>query len=152
LIDCVAIADEEQLKQFVSKPKDFINGRKHFVLGLSDQIPLWIKSGSEKEIFAEFEVNATKQSEIREKLKHYAETGSLPQKADSAVIVELPSAQSHGQKQLRSRREQQSGRYRITYEVLRIFRIYLKKHVDQQLYIGADFDSFVLLHAMLLLG
>ena len=61
----------EQLAERVAKPSEFREHISDLVLICSDQIPLWIKSGSERELFAEWAHNPLPQEHLRERLKNH---------------------------------------------------------------------------------
>ena len=60
-----AFGSLDELKSQVCKPHEFIGLRDQLVLGFSDQVPLWIKQGSVKLMFAEHEVKAKDQKLVR---------------------------------------------------------------------------------------
>jgi hypothetical protein len=124
-----AFGKESDLEDVVAKPKEFIANREHLVLGFSDQIPLWVKKGSEREIFAKFEAYPESQKDLRKRLREHllakAEQHPEPNAEIVTVEVEKPKPDAEGQKQLRSRKETHADRYRITYEARQIVRGYL---------------------------
>ncbi|CAE7200793.1 unnamed protein product, partial [Symbiodinium sp. CCMP2592] len=61
----------EDLATRVAKPSEFREHVSDLVVICSDQIPLWIKSGSERELFAEWEHNPLPQQHLREALKNH---------------------------------------------------------------------------------
>ena len=60
----VASADPEFDKLFFARPSEITpNLRKACVLGFSDQVPLWLKCGSQREVFASWELAGLKRRE-----------------------------------------------------------------------------------------
>ena len=100
-------SDETTLGQHVSKPKQFISERQNLAVLFADQVPLWIKAGSEKELFADFERAPTSQAALRQDLKALHEQQlSGKQQVESALVVEhADSTGDAGQRQLRSRKD-----------------------------------------------
>ena len=110
-LECLAesVADAAAFRQHVSS----------MVLLFSDQIPLWVKAGSEKELFAKFEHKPVQQSELRENLKqHHSLALADPARGTSLKPLDMPLQASgdSGLKQKRSLKEPSADRYRITYE------------------------------------
>jgi hypothetical protein len=50
-----AFADLEELQQHVADPVAFAASRENLVIGFSDQIPVWILAGDERQVYAEGE-------------------------------------------------------------------------------------------------
>ena len=103
-----ACSDETTLGQHVSKPKQFISERQNLAVLFADQVPLWIKAGSEKELFADFERAPTSQAALRQDLKALHEQQlSGKQQVESALVVEHADStgDAAGQRQLRSRKD-----------------------------------------------
>ena len=103
----------------------------HLVLGFSDQVPLWIKKGSEKEVFAKFESSPESINALRQKLrKHMDEIAKGEIQVSKVQEIVMPQPNAEGQKQLRSRKDTHSDRYRITYEARQIVRGYLSADLN----------------------
>ena len=130
-----AFGAAKDLEDSVAKTEEFVKNREHLVLGFSDQIPLWVKKGSEREIFAKFEAYPESQEDLRKRLREHllakAEEHHEPKKEKAIVEVEKPKPDAEGQKQLRSRKETHADRYRITYEARQIVRRYLSGDPNQ---------------------
>ncbi|CAE7251393.1 unnamed protein product [Symbiodinium natans] len=115
-----AFSDLEELSEKVIAPKKFRDSVENLVCLFSDQIPLWVKSGQERELFASWERQPCSQAELRHNLE-VAHQASLEQRGKSLPSFEAakPSAKakaSSGQGQKRALKEDQHSRYRITYE------------------------------------
>ena len=76
----------EQLDKCVSKPAEFRDSAKDLVLLFSDQVPLWVKSGPERSLFARWEKEPYSTELLRQHLKQ--------QQEDSLVEVLWSSASS----------------------------------------------------------
>ena len=111
------------LENLVCQPQQFRDSVKKLALVFSDQIPLWIKMGSEKEVFAKWESAPVPQSELRELLQlHYQQSLESGERGLKKAVVSLEeSAEGKesggtGQREKRSLREDSVDRYRVTYE------------------------------------
>ena len=62
------LSDEKTLGQHVSKLEQYISEQKILALLFADQVPLWIKAGSEEDLFADFERTPTSQAALRQVL------------------------------------------------------------------------------------
>ena len=62
--------DEAQLKKMFSKPAEAMRSMKQAVIRCSDQVPIWIKKPSEREVFGEWEIRTSgrKIEAVRRKL------------------------------------------------------------------------------------
>ena len=137
--------DSEQLKKYVSNVQTWRDNVQDTVIGFSDQIPLWIKKGSEREVYAAWETNGhTLKADLRQQLlEAFTEsvkakpieekTGQQTTASSSAPMKARPKPKgrplkttSTGQTQLRANRETQSERYRITYEARQLLHNYYK--------------------------
>ena len=56
-----AFGDAKELYDFVAKPEEFIKNRRSTVIFMADQIPFWIKIGSRKALFANWEIQSRRQ-------------------------------------------------------------------------------------------
>lgn len=110
------------LGESVADPSAFRNNVESLVCIYSDQIPLWVKASSEREIFCALESKPMPQQQIREALKaHFEKCLADPARGQSLVPVKLPdSATGSGQRQKRGLKEAQADRYRVTYEARQI--------------------------------
>ncbi|CAE7228958.1 unnamed protein product [Symbiodinium sp. CCMP2592] len=113
----------EDLATRVAKPSEFRDHVSDLVVICSDQIPLWIKSGSERELFAEWEHNPLPQQHLREALKNHhltssdqVKSGDLVAPLLQAVKPSAEAARASGQRQKRAFLDADSVRYRVTYE------------------------------------
>ena len=118
------------------------NAKKHVhqcVLGFSDQIPLWVKKPTSREVFAGFELRASAKSvsvhrqEIRQQLAQGATDkaawpvqgeivraegadGQIAEHDDPGLPFHEPSAHDAGKTHLTTMREVNVDKYRITFE------------------------------------
>lgn len=109
------------LQGLVCDPEAFRNSVENLTLIFSDQIPLWIKMGSEREVYAKWESAPVPQSELRELLEkhHLASLASAERGQSSEPLCLQVSDQNSGesgQRQKRSLKEDSLDRYRVTYE------------------------------------
>ena len=110
----------EQLDKCVSKPAEFRDSAKDLVLLFSDQVPLWVKSGPERSLFARWEKEPYSTELLRQHLKQQQEDslveGSGPQPLLRAELPSVEKASKSGQKQKRSLADADASRFRVTYE------------------------------------
>ncbi|CAE7717348.1 unnamed protein product [Symbiodinium sp. CCMP2592] len=113
----------EDLATRVAKPSEFREHVSDLVVICSDQIPLWVKSGSERELFAEWEHNPLPQQHLREALKNHhlsssdqVKSGDLVAPLLQAAKPSAEAARASGQRQKRAFLDADSVRYRVTYE------------------------------------
>ncbi|CAE7388555.1 unnamed protein product, partial [Symbiodinium sp. CCMP2456] len=117
----------EDLSARVGKAGEFRENISDLVVVCSDQIPLWIKSGSERELFAEWEHQPLPQQVLRERLRkhHLASPDQISDSGDvlpaakpllQAVKPSAKAATASGQRQKRAFVDADSLRYRVTYE------------------------------------
>ena len=96
----------EQLDKCVSKPAEFRDSAKDLVLLFSDQVPLWVKSGPERSLFASWEKEPYSTEFLRQQLKQQQEDSLVEASGPQPLLrAELPSvekASTSGQKQKRS--------------------------------------------------
>ena len=114
-----ALALVEELATKVSKPEQFLEARSNLVLFYADQVPLWIKAGLEKELFAEWERKPSSQDALRQKLQESIKQ-QVSDDSGGALVVGSNEQDASGQRQLRSRKEALSERFRVTYEAMRL--------------------------------
>jgi hypothetical protein len=118
----LAFSPEETLERFIAQPKVFRRALKKTWLGFSDQVPFWVKTVSDKSLFAEHETEVVHQNVLRDAAKQRAGLGSkstelVLKKAETQIVVAKPSAADQGgQSQLRKQAESQDDKYRTTYE------------------------------------
>ena len=109
----------EQLDKRVSKPAEFRGSAKDLVLLFSDQVPLWVKSGPERSLFASWEKEPYSTEFLRQ-LKQQQEDSLVEASGPQPLLrAELPSvekASKSGQKQKRSLADADASRFRVTYE------------------------------------
>ena len=72
-----AFADTEELKKHVADPEAWMQNRRKTVIGFSDQIPVWVKIGRGKQVYAEPELKRRQSSADlkkmeKERMKKYA--------------------------------------------------------------------------------
>eukprot|EP00435_Cladocopium_sp_Y103_P024504 s1975_g6.t1 len=119
---CFAPLDD--LKPLVADPEGFRKSVKDLVMDLvmvfSDQVPLWVKAGPEKELFHAMERTPVPQTVLRDQLKsHYEAQLANPMRGTAKKTVDLTLKAvtgGSGQRQKRSLKEATADRYRITYE------------------------------------
>jgi hypothetical protein len=118
----LAFSPEDTLARFIAQSAVFRRARKKTWLGFSDQVPFWVKTVSDKSLFAEHETEVVHQNVLREAAKEGAGLGSkstelVLKKAETQIAVAKPSAADQGgQSQLRKLAESQDDKCRITYE------------------------------------
>lgn len=108
-----------ELEPLVCDPQEFRDNCDKLVLICSDQIPLWVKMGSEKELFAHWEFQPVEQSTLREALQlHHEATLAGTDRGQALAKVTVLQSEDHktGQRQKRALREDSLDRYRVTYE------------------------------------
>ena len=108
-----------ELEPLVCNAKEFRDNCDKLVLICSDQIPLWVKMGAEKELFASWEFQPVEQSALREALQmHHEATLADRDRGQALVKVTVLQSEPHmsGQRQKRALRESSLDRYRVTYE------------------------------------
>ncbi|CAE7446362.1 unnamed protein product [Symbiodinium sp. CCMP2592] len=114
----------EELGNRVAKPSEFRDHVSDLVVICSDQIPLWIKSGSERELFAAWEHDPLPQQHLRESLKNHhlsssdqvTGSGDLVPPLLQAVKPSAAAGRGSGQRQKRAFLDVDALRYRVTYE------------------------------------
>ncbi|CAE7778430.1 unnamed protein product [Symbiodinium sp. CCMP2592] len=89
----------EDLATRVAKPSEFREHVSDLVVICSDQIPLWIKSGSERELFAEWEHNPLPQQHLREALKNHHLSSSDQVKSGDLVAPLLQAVKPSAARQ-----------------------------------------------------
>eukprot|EP00973_Karenia_brevis_P003768 520027-Karenia_brevis.AAC.1 len=55
-----AFGEVSELERWVANPVEFIQNREKVVLGFSDQIPVWVKIGRNKQVYCSPELTARK--------------------------------------------------------------------------------------------
>ena len=131
----LAFGPEEALAKFIALPKVFRKALKKTWLGFSDQVPFWVKTTSDKNLFAAHETDVVHQSVLREAAKVGAGLASksteLVQKtAETQIVVAKPIADQGGQRQLRKQAESQDDKYRVTYEARQVISgAFIKNYV-----------------------
>ena len=136
--------DEAQLKKMFSKPAEAMRSMKQAVIRCSDQVPIWIKKPSEREVFGEWEIRTSgrKIEAVRRKLGEQlskvaqkkgiknAEEKDEPVEQKDAQIVEHqqeeeedeawhlpnPLETEEGKDHTTTMREANCDKYRITFE------------------------------------
>ena len=71
------LGSEGDLKPYVAVPKDLVKLRKDIALVMSDQVPIWLKIGKRKIVFAEHEVAV--HSKSSKKFKEGVEKANIAQ-------------------------------------------------------------------------
>ena len=97
-----------ELEPLVCNAKEFRDNCDKLVLIFSDQIPLWVKMGAEKELFASWECQPVEQSALREALQmHHEATLADSDRGQALAKVTVLQSEAHmsGQKQKRALRE-----------------------------------------------
>ena len=120
----LAFGPEEALAKFIAQPAVFRRALKKTWLGFSDQVPFWVKTTSDKNLFAEHETEVVHQNVRREKAREAAglakksteSTEIVPITQQTQIVVSKPVGDQGGQRQLRKQAESQDDKYRITYE------------------------------------
>ena len=115
-----AFADEQELSQVVSSPKEFIKNRHLTVIGFSDQVPFWVKLGStgtqlymEKELKRRRVSSKTSAEGSTEVVS--AEQGSEEQKPPEISTLTRADGQA------------EEDKYRITYEARQVLYNYFSE-------------------------
>ena len=136
--------DEAELKKIFSKPAEAMRSMKQAVMRCSDQVPIWIKKPSAREVFGEWEIRTSgrKIEVIRKKLDEQlskkaqkkgikkAEEKDEPVEQKDAQIVEHqqeeeedeawhlanPLEEEEGKDHTTTMREANCDKYRITFE------------------------------------
>ncbi|CAE7236277.1 unnamed protein product [Symbiodinium sp. CCMP2592] len=116
----LAYGNEEELKPLFAKPSEFMAVRKQTFIGMSDQIPVWVKKTSSKELFAEFEHAARPQSEVRSATRNLlADFEAVSEEPGRLSLVAQPQPAElsrTGKKHPTTRKDPDGDRYRLTYE------------------------------------
>ena len=60
LLHLAAFGTPEQLSACLACPERFAEDRESITLGVSDQVPVWVKIGQEKQLYSDYEVAQTK--------------------------------------------------------------------------------------------
>ena len=64
LLHVAAFGTPEQLNACIALPKRVVQDRENIVLGFSDQVPVWVKVGQEKQLYYEDEVRSCKKDGV----------------------------------------------------------------------------------------
>ncbi|CAE7197804.1 unnamed protein product [Symbiodinium sp. CCMP2592] len=116
----LAYGTEEELKPLFAKPSEFKAVRKQTFIGVSDQIPVWVKKTSSKELFAEFEHAARPQSEVRSATRNLlADFEAVSEEPGRLSLVAQPQPAElsrTGKQHPTTRKDPDGDRYRLTYE------------------------------------
>ena len=153
----LAYGTKEELKPLFAKPSEFMAVRKQTFIGMSDQIPVWVKKTSSKELFAEFEHAARPQSEVRSATRRalLGDFEAVSEEPGSLAVVAQPQpADLHrtGKRHPTSRKDPDGDRYRLTYEARQGILHYFDESKDP---IGVVLPGMVIVagvHAELLGG
>ena len=153
----LAYGTKEELKPLFAKPSEFMAVRKQTFIGMSDQIPVWVKKTSSKELFAEFEHAARPQSEVRSATRRalLGDFEAVSEEPGSLAVVAQPQpADLHrtGKRRPTSRKDPDGDRYRLTYEARQGILHYFDESKDP---IGVVLPGMVIVagvHAELLGG
>ena len=113
-IYAAAFADATQLQKFVAAPESFLEARHQLVIGMSDQIPVWVKIGRGKQIYSAAEVKARKTTEDFKKLKHAEAIQDVPKGPVEALKGTEDSTLT------RTTGDSGAEKYRITYEARQV--------------------------------
>ena len=111
LLHLAAFGTPEKLSACIALPERFVQDRESIVLGFSDQVPVWVKVGQEKQLYCEGEVrNCDKKDGNRGEM--FGPGKSWSQKISSEA--------ADGLSQLRSHHAAGNDRYRVTVELCQI--------------------------------
>ena len=112
-----------ELEESVADAEGFRKNVKSMIVLFSDQVPLWVKKGSEKQLFARFESKPVSQQTLRAELEeHHKKVLNDPARGSEMVPLDMPLKQQpgSGQRQKRSLQEPSADRYRLTYEARQV--------------------------------
>jgi hypothetical protein len=115
-IHLLSYGTQDELKPFVSLPKEVASLRKKAVIICSDQVPVWVKVQTKKELFLNSEY---KSKEIETVRKNIQKSILSNNENDTAIVVSKPGVGEKvvsGQRQLRTNRNSQDDKVRWTYE------------------------------------
>ena len=105
----IAFGSEKEIGEHVVRPADVLKSRRQTVIIAADQVPIWVKSTTEKELFLKSEYSPKAIKEVRAAIE--MATASAEQKQSAVVIVSRPSvdaAMDSGQRQLRVNKRSQA--------------------------------------------
>ncbi|CAE7266027.1 Bbs2 [Symbiodinium sp. CCMP2592] len=104
----VASADEDFMRQYFARPNEITPAiRKACVLGFSDQVPLWLKSGSKKEIMASWEVAGLKKKKQHPHLHEPQQTADETHPAAEEPHEESKAEEPHEESKAEEHHEKQ---------------------------------------------
>ena len=109
-----AFGTEVELKKYLAAPESFLAARHQLVIGMSDQIPVWVKIGRGKQIYSAAEVKARKTTEDFKKLKQ------LQPIEDAPKGPVQPLAGTEDSTLTRTTGDSSAEKFRITYEARQI--------------------------------
>jgi hypothetical protein len=115
ILHLAAFGSVEQLGGCIVDPGRFIEDRESIILGLTDQVPFWVKVGQEKQLYCDHEVARNNKDGRQGASNKDAGQGSQAMCGD----VEDCTAED-GMTQLRCRHQATGDRYRVTVELCQI--------------------------------
>ena len=131
----VASADQDFMSQYFARPSEITPAiRKACVLGFSDQVPLWLKHGSKKEVMASWEVAGLKKKKQHPHLHEPQQTAEETHPAaeephekqlheqedpDDEWKLAMPH-EKHEKAHLTTHRQEKADRFRVTFEAMQL--------------------------------
>ena len=115
-VHLLSYGTEDELQPYMALTKEAVELKKKTIIVASDQVPVWVKVQTKKELFVEPEYKPKKIEEVRAAIKDKALDTSA---AESGILVSRPAIGemvNSGQKQLRANRNSQDDKIRWTYE------------------------------------
>ena len=125
-VNVAAFGTELELKKYLAAPESFIAARHQLVIGMSDQIPVWVKIGRGKQIYSSAEVKARKNTEDFKKLKQ------LEPIADAPKGPVQPLKGSEDSTLTRTTGDSAAEKFRITYEARQIIMKYFDEDEETE--------------------
>ena len=113
-IHVAAFGSVEELSKYMAAPESFIASRFQLVIGMSDQIPVWVKIGRGKQIYSSAEVRARKTTEDFKKLKQLQPIEDAPKGPVKALKGTEDSTLT------RTTGDSSAEKFRITYEARQV--------------------------------
>jgi hypothetical protein len=122
-----AFGTDKDLKPYVQPTAAFIENREKTVIGMSDQIPIWVKIGRSKQVY----MGSERLRRKRQKTSHdpvQPGHGVEGQRISAAPV--LPIDGTAGSTLTRQNGDATQEKFRITYEARQIIRNYFNKDLD----------------------
>ena len=116
-----AFGSKDVLEKYVAAPGSFIAARKGLVIGMSDQIPVWVKIGRGKQVYSASEVQKRKTSEDFKEMQKKLKSEEATTAGGVSLVGPVQALKGTEDSTLtRTTGDSSAEKFRITYEARQI--------------------------------